>query len=552
MPIPPAPSFRAAVCAAGAALLLAAAPLGAQQPGPPAPASAITAASPARSTAAQLRHVADALAALQSRIEDLTTQVADMRAEQQRSSLESAELRRQVELLRSQLGAQLRNANFVVPSQQQAPGPPLPGNQQSSAAAGAESMQDLSQRVSQLEEDQQLTDAKLDDQYQSKVESSSKYRLRLSGLVLLNLFDNRGNVDILDFPQMAEEPDPVESRGAFAGTLRQSQIGLEAFGPDIFGAHTSADVQFDFAGGFLDAPNGAEFGIMRLRTGTIRFDWANTSIVAGQDSLFIAPLTPTSMASIAIPALSQSGNLWTWTPQVRVEHRIVISDNTSFQIQGGILDSWSGDIPPDFYERYPTWGEESGQPAYASRVSWTQKISGRPLTLGFGGYYGRQYWGVGRHVDGWAGTTDLTVPLGQFFTFTGEFFRGSALAGLNGGIGQDTLIGPGPFTASTTTVTGLHALGGWSQLKFKPRPKLEFNGAFGQDNPIAGQERLYESNPSFYDELLSRNRSAFVNCIYQPRSDMLLSIEYRRIRTFEITNDSYIANQVNLSVGYIF
>ena len=548
----PAPGHWAAVCAVNAALVLSASPLGAQQAAAPETVATAAATLQADGSAAQLRLVTGALNALQSQIEALTVQVNEMRAEQQRSRLESAELRKQVELLRAQLLPQVRAASYAVLPQQQPPGPPLPGPQETPAAGGAESAQDTAQRLAQLEEDQQMTEAKLDDQYQTKVESSSKYRLRLSGLVLLNIFANRGNVDILDFPQVAEQADPVESRGAFGGSFRQSQLGLQAYGPDVLGAHTSADVQLDFAGGFPDAPNGAEFGIVRLRTGTIRFDWANTSIVAGQDSLFFAPLAPTSMASLAVPALSYAGDLWSWTPQVRVEHRIVVSDNTSFQIQGGILDSWSGDVPPDFYERYPTWGEESAQPAYAARVAWTQKINGRPLTLGFGGYYGRQYWAVGRHVDGWAGTTDLTLPLGKMFTFAGEFYRGSAVAGLGGGIGQDVLIGSGSFLSPSTTVTGLHSLGGWSQLKFKPRPKIEFNGAFGQDNPLASQERLYQSYPDFYDTLLARNRSAFVNCIYQPRSDMLFSVEYRRIRTFEIEGDSYIANQVNLSVGYIF
>ena len=547
----PAPRLRAAVRGGGLALLLAASPIAAQQPAVSGTVGAAAAAPATDASVAQLRLVTGALNALQDRIEALTTQVSEMRAEQQRSRLESAELRKQVELLRAQLGSPLRNASYAVLPQQQAPGPPLPGSQ-STPAAGAESAQDIPQRLSQLEEDQQLTDAKLNDQYQTKVESSSKYRLRLSGLVLLNMFANRGNVDNLDVPQLAQQADAIESRGAFGGSLRQSQIGLQVFGPDVLGAHTSADVQFDFAGGFPDAPNGAEFGIMRLRTGTIRFDWANTSIVAGQDSLFFAPLSPTSMASLSVPALSYSGNLWTWTPQIRVEHRIVISDNSSIQIQGGILDSWSGDVPQDFYERYPTWGEESAQPAYAARVAWTQRINGRPLTLGFGGYYGRQYWAVGRHVDGWAGTTDLTLPLGKLFTFTGEFYRGSATAGLGGGIGQDVLIGPGSFLSPSTTVTGLHSLGGWSQLKFKPLPKIEFNGAFGQDNPLASQLRRFQANTAFYDGLLARNRSAFVNCIYQPRSDMLFSVEYRRIRTFEIEGDSYIANQVNLGVGYIF
>ena len=38
-------------------------------------------------------------------------------------------------------------------------------------------------------------------------------------------------------------------------------------------------------------------GVLRLRTGIVRFDWADTSIVAGQDSLFFAPLVPTSLAT---------------------------------------------------------------------------------------------------------------------------------------------------------------------------------------------------------------------------------------------------------------
>lgn len=551
MRIHPNSRHWAAVCAAGAALLLAASPVRAQQAAALEAPGATAAAPAADASHAQMDQVTDALKGLQARIEALTDQVSAMRAEQHRSRLESTELRRQVELLREQIGTQVRTASYSSPAQQRAPGPLLPGSP-NTPGAGGELTQDAPQRLAQLEEQQELTDAKLNDQYQTKVESSSKYRLRLSGLVLLNMFVNRGNVDNLDVPQLATEQGIIESRGAFGGSLRQSQLGLEAFGPDILGAHTSANVQLDFSGGFPTAPNGAEFGIVRLRTGTVRLDWANTSIVAGQDSLFFAPLSPTSFASLSVPALSYAGNLWTWTPQVRVEHHIVISDATSIQVEGGILDSWSGDVPPPQFNRYETWGEESGQPAYAARVAVTQRFFGRPLTLGFGGYYGRQYWAVGRHVDGWAGTTDLTLPFGKLFTFTGEFYRGSATAGIGGGIGQDVLLGPGSFVSPSTTVTGLHSLGGWAQLKLKPRPKIEFNGAFGQDNPLASQLRQYQSNPGFYDGLLARNRSAFANCIYQPRSDMLFSAEYRRIRTFQITNDSYVANQINLSVGYIF
>src|SRR5260370_3861744 len=184
-------------------------------------------------------------------------------------------------------------------------------------------------------------------------------------MLLLNTGITRGSVDNLDFPQIATSPDNSGTAGSFWGSLRQSQIGIEAFGPDIAGARTSANVKFDFAGGFPHTPNGAAFGNVRLRTGTIRLDWSDTSIVAGQDSLFFAPLTPTTLSSLAIPALSYTGNLWSWTPQIRIEHRVALSDNSKLLFQAGILDSLTGDVPRQNY-RLPTAGEREGEPAYAN------------------------------------------------------------------------------------------------------------------------------------------------------------------------------------------
>lgn len=178
-------------------------------------------------------------------------------------------------------------------------------------------------------------------------------------------------------------------------------------------------------------------------------------------------------------------------------------------------------------------------------------MGGEDLTIGAGGYYGRQFWGFARNIDGWAGTTDVTVPLGEFFEFSGEFYRGRAVGGLSGAIGQDVLFS-GPFADSTTKIEGLDSMGGWAQLKFKPTDKLEFNVAFGQDNPFAGQLRLFPASQSFYGTLLSRNRSPLVNFIYQLRSDILFSAEYRRLQTFELDNGSNSADHISLSVGYAF
>jgi len=404
--------------------------------------------------------------------------------------------------------------------------------------------------VTKLEDNQELTDAKVLEQSQTKVESGSKYRVRLSGIILLNAFETRGAVDNLDFPQFATPPAAPGTDGAFAGSLRQSQIGIEVFGPDVAGAHTSANVKFDFAGGQADTSNGAVLGIVRLRTGTIRFDWANTSIVAGQDSLFFAPLVPTSLATVAIPALSYSGNLWLWTPQIRIEHRVALAEDSSLLLQAGILDSLTGDLPNP-QVRVPSVGEQSGQPGYAARVAWSRRMLGRDVTVGIGGYYGRQNWGFGRNVDGWAGTADVTVPLGKYFDFTGEFYRGRAVGGFGGGVGQSVLFS-GPVIDATTTIRGLDSLGGWIQMKYKPKENFEVNFALGQDNPFAGELRNFPATANYYGPLISRNLTPFVNFIYHARSNVLFSAEYRRLQTYNLDSNPDTANQIGLSVGYIF
>lgn len=504
-------------------------------------------------TVAEVRTLADLVRDLQTQVQTLNGQLNDLRSQQSRAADEARELRRQLDLMKSQGGAPVRDPldSYSKPPARE-PSPAAIASTPASISVQAQP-QSSDDRLSRLEENQEVMEGKINDQYQTKVESGSKYRLRLSGIVLLNLFENRGTVDNIDFPEVAESLQtnlPNASAGTFAGTLRQSQIRLQTFGPDLFGAHTSADVDLDFAGGFPKTPNGAWMGLVRMRTATARFDWTNTSIVAGQDRLFFAPLTPTSIAMVATPALSYAGNLWGWTPQVRIEHRVVLSESSSVNLQAGILDSLSGDFPPDQSERYPSWGEQSGQPGFAARVSWSHRMFGEDFTIGTGGYFGRQDWGFSRTVDGWAATADLSVPLGKRLEFTGAFYRGRAVGGFGGGIGQDVLLN-GSFINPATTFRALDSMGGWAQLKFRVKSNFEINGAFGSDNPFSGELRRYNAN-SIYPVAYTRNLSPFVNFIYQIRSDILFSTEYRYLNTSVLDGGSFSANHINLSLGYIF
>jgi hypothetical protein len=384
------------------------------------------------------------------------------------------------------------------------------------------------------------------------VESASKYRIRLTGIALFNLFSNQGTVDNMDVPELAYRKAAYSSDGSFGGTLRQSIFGFEVFGPDLMGAHTSGAVNFDVGGGFPYLYNGVNSGLVRLRTASMRLDWKNTDVVMGQEQLFFQPNMPTSFASLIVPALSYSGNLWAWTPQIHVEHRMAAGENSTLTVQGGILDALTGE-PPYYYTWYrtPQAGELSRQPGYAARIAYTRSFFGKPATVGASGYYSRQNWGFGRDVNGYSAMADWSVPLSEKFVLTGAFYRGQAIGGLGAAEGRSVLYN-GPLSNPYTTVIPLNSVGGWAQLKYRAAPKLEFNAAFGQDNPFASDLRYFSEPQSYGDPSLSRNQSVFGNVIYRPRSDILFSLEYRRIKTYSIYDTNVSAGQVNLGMGILF
>jgi hypothetical protein len=241
-------------------------------------------------SAAAPGETANAVHDLQDQVRELRSLVEEMRAENAESRAEMHQLRHDLESTRALLEHPPTpvNANSITVATAASPQNPS-GTTSTATPAGSSPIEE---RVQKLEDSSSLLGSKIDEQYQTKVESASKYRARLHGIVLMNAFRNVGGSDNLDFPSYSEPVAPGAPEAALGATMRQSEIGLEVFGPTIGGARTSADVQLDFAGGFPATGNGVNFGIVRLQTADVRFDWENTSIVAGQDALFISPLSP--------------------------------------------------------------------------------------------------------------------------------------------------------------------------------------------------------------------------------------------------------------------
>ena len=518
--------------------------------------------------------LSETVRALSEQVRSLQASVAEMRMDSELARAETRELRQEIEELRkskTQQNAAMRMMPPVMP-----PVAPTAGGIAAGAISKAKDFsisqsgeteadtpandrqnddrqeQKSAGHAASAQEEYDLLSGKIDDQYQTKVESASKYRMRISGIVLTNLFSNQGTVDNIDLPMLAYPRQPGGSGGSFGATLRQSQIGFEVFGPRLAGARTKADLQLDLAGGFPSEPNGVNSGLMRLRTATMRMDWDNTSLVGGQDALFISPNSPTSFATLAMPALTYAGNLWGWIPQLRVEHRVPVGDTSNLQFQAGILDPVTGEIPGTNFYRGPGPGESARQPAYGTRVAWTHDVSGEPLRIGAAGFYERQDYGFGRKVDAWAGMADLEVPLGPKLSLSGKVYRGRGVGGLYGGLGQSVLFSTSSPADQYTQIIGLDSVGGWAQLKVRPARKLEFNAAFGMDNPYAKDLNYFAYAQSYAGAPLSRNRAGFANVIYRPRSDLLFSAEYRQLETNSTATGLSGAGHLNLAMGVLF
>ena len=473
---------------------------------------------------------------LEQKVETISSALAVTHQQLQQSQQEIEQLREELAQIKKQLA-------LVQP---------VPA-QSSGTADAVDAAKNTATTIEALQEQQQTLEAQVKLHDQTKVESSSKYPLRVSGLILFNSFINRGTVDNIDLPEVAlNNQTNTTSNGSTGAGFRQTILGLEGYGPKIAGARSSASVDLDFFGGLAYTSYGTSAGIVRLRTASINLDWANDSVQLGMVVPLISPLSPSSYATVAVPALGGAGNLWAWSPQLRYMHQIPLQSGRRLQVEFGLWDPPAAGYSTSEIVRSPSPGEASKQPGYESRVSYGTFAGEHPLQIGLSGYYSRQSYPGNEAVDSWAGTTDWRVPLGGHIEISGEGYRGRALGGLGGGVYKDALFGTDPITG-LNTYRGLDAIGGWTQFKARFSQSLEANASIGLDNGFAGDFHSIVFPPTATaTQLRARNKMAFGNLIYRPKTYLILSPEYRRIWTWPIRGSASTADIFTLSAGYQF
>jgi hypothetical protein len=393
-----------------------------------------------------------------------------------------------------------------------------------SQSESASNSDTASQKQQPLEERLEVSEQRIKEQAQTKVESSQRFPVTLNGMLLFGAFLNSREPS--SYGQSEVYPPYGGNSGA---TLRQSILGLEFRGPHLPGnGRVHGSLSMDFF-----AQNSTSDNIFRIRTGILSLDWTRRSLIVGQDKSLIAPLQPTSFARVGIPPLSGAGNLWLWRPQIRYEERIPIATNTQAILQVGLLqtdETYSlGYVPSDV----PL---ETSRPAIEARVELRHQWQDESrVAVGFG-FHSSESHLLGRSINSRVISGDISLKPLRKVEFTGTLFHGQNFANIGGG--------PRGITITDRYVPiPIHGTGGWMQLAFPVTSRLTFD--------IYGGRQLNDAQDLVSPAIL-RTFTYAGNVLYRLSPNVIVGLEASQERLEYLNLHQRLTNRYDASVAYLF
>jgi hypothetical protein len=361
---------------------------------------------------------------------------------------------------------------------------------------------------------------------QTKVESSQRMPVSLTGMLLFNAFANGKNGG-LEEPVVASQTPGAATSGA---TFRQTVLGLKFNGPELpGGGKATGSFYMDFWGGSFAANN----NLFRIRLATIDLAWKNTTVTVGQDKPIVAPREPTSLAQVGLAPLTGAGNLWDWQPTARIEQRLPLTENSGLRAQAGVYQT--GEVYPGTSPAAFAGTLERARPSYQGRFLFYTGGEKRRFEIAPGFSFSQSHVAGGSAASR-LGTLDwLARPCG-WIEFTGAFFHGDNAAGL-GGLRQGFTV------LSNGAVVPVHVNGGWGQLSLIATPRLSFH-LFG------GGE--FDNGMSLPSNAISRNLSYAGNVMYKLAPNVLAALEISQLRTTSVSSGVRLNNHYDLALAYLF
>jgi hypothetical protein len=489
---------------------------------------------------------------------ELAQQIQQLTEAMARAQTQLQESQRQLDEMRAQLTA-LQRQLAQGDSAASAPAAPIVPMAAAPSSSSTQTVPtDTAKAIDDLRERQDMLESQVATHEQTKVETESKYPLKITGLLLFSGFVNTNAVDLASTPTLA-----LPGSGSTGATVRQTILGFDARGPHLLGAQSHADLRVDFDGNPQSSSAGTSYSgyygnstLLRLRTAHAGLQWENTEVYFSLDRPIFSPDAPTSLTATAEPALAWSGNLWTWNPQLGATHDILFGRSEALRLQAALIDAGDATLPAVASSSSsgtpPASEEQSRWPGFEGRIALLGSTSTETSShIGVGGYFAPHVDPRGRRFDAWAATLDTRLQLPQHFSMTGSFYRGLALGGLGGGVYKDLAYAI-DADSGNYYYHPLDDVGGWAQLKQTINQRVELNAAFGIDNGFASQLRRYTSVGGPIYQNLARNRTFTGNVIYTPSTYLIFSLEYRRLESSPANSPTVGSNIIGLGAGYRF
>jgi uncharacterized protein (UPF0335 family) len=366
---------------------------------------------------------------------------------------------------------------------------------------------------------------RIEEQNQSKVEASQKFPIRLTGMALFNAFADSRQSGGVDYPVVAAPTGP----GHDGATVRQSIVGLEFRGPQtLWGGQVHGSVYMDFFSG--SPPLSQE---MRLRTGDIEVDWATRSVLVGIEKAIFNPREPSSLAQVGVSPLTGAGNLWLWTPQIRLEQDFSFAEQTGLRAQMGVVQTH--EVGP--YAGSPQTGTiEASRPGLEGRYEFYYKFDDQRRIELAPGFHVSTTHVSGFSVPSHVVSFDWFVNPLRWFEFSGAYYHGQNVALLGSGYRQ----GFGLYDGEADAV---HSQGGWGQLTFHLVPRVDLHLLSGQQD---------DRNSDLVAGNIGKNLLFGGNLYFRIAPNVILAPEISQVRTVYRGQGTRLNNHYDLALGYLF
>jgi hypothetical protein len=376
-----------------------------------------------------------------------------------------------------------------------------------------------------VEEKLEIHEHRIEEHQQTKVETSQKYPLRVTGMALFNAFMNSKGAGGSENPTTASLTD----LGSGGATFRQTVLGLQFSGPTaVLGAKVRGDFFIDFFSG--SAPLNIN---PRIRIASISLDWKTRSLMVGQEKPLISPREPNSLSQVGVSPLTNAGNLWLWLPQARFEQRFAVAETSGVKAQFALFQTneTSASVPPPFAATL-----ERARPALQGRFEYFHDFTGGRRFAIAPGFHVSTTHVAATSVPSRLVSLDWFLKPWASFEFTGTAFAGANVANM-GSIRQGfTVLGP-------RDVIAIRSRGGWAQATWLPTDRLTFNVYAGQ---------IDDNNRDLRFNGIAKNLSYAGNAMYRIAPNVILSLEAAKVRTTYFGAGNRQNNHYDLAVAYLF